>query len=69
MKPPAIKVNDVHLSFPMLQYEPRGIKEAFLAIALRRRKPKSERVFWALKGISLEIEQGRSGPHRNQRFR
>lgn len=58
MKSPAIKVNDVHLSFPMLQYEPRGIKEAFLAIALRRRKAKAERVFWALKGISLEIEQG-----------
>jgi len=42
----------------MLQYEPRGIKEAFLAIVLRRRKPKSERIFWALKGISVEIKRG-----------
>ena len=54
----AIKVSDVHLSFPMLQYEPRGIKEAFLATVLGRTKKKSERVFWALKGVSLEIEKG-----------
>ena len=53
-----IKVKDLHLSFPMLKYEPRGVKEAFLQIVLGRRKPKSERIFWALKGVNLEVQKG-----------
>lgn len=58
MSDSVIKVEDLHLSFPMIQYEPRGIKEAFLAIILRKRKPKADRVFWALKGVSLEVKRG-----------
>jgi lipopolysaccharide transport system ATP-binding protein len=53
-----IRVEDAWLSFPMLKHEPRGLKEAFLAHALRRLKPASERTFWALQGVSLAVRRG-----------
>ncbi len=53
----AIRVQDVHLSFPVVRYHARGIKEAFLSL-VRKTKPAGDRLFWALQGISLDIEEG-----------
>jgi len=54
----AISVDDVHLSFPQVRYHPGGVKEAFLSFALRRKRPKEDREFWALRGITLEVKKG-----------
>lgn len=58
MSDAVIKIDDLHLSFPQLRYEPGGVKEAFLATVLRRRKPAEDRKFWALKGVNLNVERG-----------
>ena len=53
-----IQIDDVHLSFPLVRMTAGGVKEAFLAFVLGRSKPKAEKVFWALKGVSLNIARG-----------
>jgi ABC-type polysaccharide/polyol phosphate transport system ATPase subunit len=55
---PMIELSDVHLSFPLLQDQPGGVKEAFLARIRGRARPRQEREFWALRGISLEVGRG-----------
>lgn len=58
MSEPIIQLSDVWLSFPLLRYEPRGVKEAFLSYIKKHLKPRPERVFWAVQGVSLEVRRG-----------
>lgn len=53
-----IDVQDVKLAFPMVRYHARGVKEAFLELVRRQRVPESQRLFWALKGVSMSVERG-----------
>jgi ABC-type polysaccharide/polyol phosphate transport system ATPase subunit len=53
-----IEVEDVKLAFPLVRYHARGVKEAFLELVRGRRVPESERVFWALRGVSVAVERG-----------
>lgn len=53
----AIRVTDVHVSFPMVRFHAGGLKEAFLRF-VRRSPPPGPTQFWALKGVSLEIARG-----------
>lgn len=57
MNPIAIEVKDIHVSFPMVRFHPGGLKEAFLRLA-RQRPPEGPSEFWALKGVSLEVQKG-----------
>src|SRR5262252_557899 len=53
-----IAVEDVKLSFPLVRYHARGVKEAFLEMVRGNRLPEEKRVFWALRGISFSVERG-----------
>jgi ABC-type polysaccharide/polyol phosphate transport system ATPase subunit len=53
-----IEVEDVWLSFPLIRFQPRGIKEAFLATVLRQKPPRELREFWALRGVSMKVQKG-----------
>ena len=53
----AIEVRDVHLSFPLVRYRSRGVKEAFLSF-IRRDQAAEERSFWALRGVRFAVEKG-----------
>lgn len=53
-----IRVEDVHLSFPIVRYRARGVKEAFLELVTGRRHPDRKREFWALSGVSLSVKRG-----------
>jgi ABC-type polysaccharide/polyol phosphate transport system ATPase subunit len=53
-----ITVEDVHLSFPIVRYRARGVKEAFLELVTGRRHPDRKRDFWALNGVSFEVQRG-----------
>lgn len=57
MSAPAIRVVDAHVSFPMVRFHAGGLKEAFLRFA-RRLPPPGPAQFWALKGVSLEVQKG-----------
>lgn len=54
----AIEVEDVHLSFPMVKYRARGVKEAVLDFIRRARHPERRRLFWALQGVSFTVKTG-----------
>ncbi len=58
MKDPSIEIEDVHLSFPMVRYSAGGLKEVFLAMARGRLRSRSEKEFWALRGVTVEIRTG-----------
>lgn len=54
---PDIEVREVHLSFPLVRFRPKGVKEAAVTFFRRRRDPQ-ERLFWALNGVSLHANPG-----------
>ena len=56
--PDIITVEDVHLSFPIVRYRARGVKEAFLELVTKRSHPERAREFWALRGVSFTVERG-----------
>ncbi len=56
--PDVIEVEDVHLSFPIVRYRARGVKEAFLELVTGRRHPDRKRDFWALNGVSFKVQRG-----------
>lgn len=53
-----IEVEDVHLSFPLVRYRAMGIKEAFVTRYHKWRQTPPERLFWALRGISMLVDKG-----------
>lgn len=61
LKPEAevdIQVDEVHLSFPLVAYEPKGVKEALVTYFKRRQHQPEKRLYWALRGISLTVRRG-----------
>ena len=53
-----IQVRDVHLGFPLVRFRPRGVKEAFLELIKGLRHPERDRVFWAIRGVTLSVNRG-----------
>ncbi len=54
-----IRVEDVKVCFPMVRYRAKSIKEAFYALLGRGPKATAkEKNFWALKGVSFDVERG-----------
>ncbi|MGF1509080.1 MAG: ABC transporter ATP-binding protein [Myxococcota bacterium] len=53
----AIEAVGVDLSFPMVRYRPKGIKEAALS-AFRRKPPPHHRAYPVLRGVNLRVERG-----------
>lgn len=58
MSDAVIVVEDLKLGFPLVRYKSRGVKEAFLALVRRARHPERNRIFWALDGVSFEVQRG-----------
>ncbi|MCA9552694.1 MAG: ABC transporter ATP-binding protein [Myxococcales bacterium] len=58
MSEPIIEVKGVHLSFPVVRYHARGVKEAFLALVRRQKVDPEQKRFWALTGVDLTVERG-----------
>jgi ABC-type polysaccharide/polyol phosphate transport system ATPase subunit len=56
--PVVIEVQGVHLSFPVVRYHARGIKEAFLALVRRQAVDPDKRRFWALTGVDMTVRRG-----------
>ena len=57
MSDTVIRLEDVHLSFPLVRYTAGGVKEAFLALVKGRQRQQSDKEFWALNGITLSVEK------------
>ncbi|MBI4816651.1 MAG: ABC transporter ATP-binding protein [Deltaproteobacteria bacterium] len=55
---PVIILDEVWLTFPLVEYHAAGVKEAFLMRVRGQTKPKAEREFVALRGISVTIRKG-----------
>src|SRR5262245_62121570 len=53
---PAIELQDVRLSFPIVRFRPHGIKDALVSSFWRKRRAR-ETEFWALKGITLTVKK------------
>ena len=53
-----IEVEGVHLSFPVVRYHARGVKEAFLALVRRQKVDPDRKKFWALCGVDLKVRRG-----------
>jgi len=58
MSEPVIDVRDVKLGFPIVRYRSRGIKEAFLELVRQARHPERKAMFWAVNGVSLQVQKG-----------
>lgn len=58
MSEPIIRVQDVKLGFPVVRYRARGVKEAFLEVVRKARHPERRAMFWALNGVSMEVQRG-----------
>ena len=55
---PTIDVVDVHLAFPVVRYRAMGVKEAVVTYYHSWRRAAPEKVFWALRGVSLQVAKG-----------
>lgn len=53
---PAIELENVGLSFPIVRFRPHGLKEAIVSSFWRNRRPK-EADFWALQDFSLTVKK------------
>ncbi len=58
MTDPVIEVKNVKLGFPVARYRSRGVKEAFLALVRGSRHPDRNAMFWAVNGVSLQVQAG-----------